>query len=218
MFGLFRKKTKEPPSAQGRMLPLASDLSDETLVGAVHQVFVGQKPVVAALFLVALENLPVYYSVFCNAAHEEKQYVESMDGMVDFVRRAYAEHQGTSELDEVNRRRWFYLYVAALLNIAHRRARSTPELWHSIADIWVLLMDGARSLRATLDRTDLWKPTEVDFFASVKTEDDGEKFVESVLLPKEIRYHAKLTAWQERDLSPEVREELAKMDKLLRGE
>jgi len=218
MFGLFRKKTTVQPLVQRRVFPLASEFTDADLIEFIQKVFARQKPVVAALFLVALENLPVYYSVFSNAMRDGGEHPDSMEGMVAFVLDAHAKHQGTSDYDEVNKRRWFYLYVAALLKIAHRRARSKPELWDSVADIWVLLMDGARELRATLDRTDLWKPNEVDFFTKVASEQDGERYVESLLIPEEIRYHAKLRAWAERDLSPEIREELAKMDKLIRGE
>ena len=215
---MFKKKTPTLPPKPQRLFPLAFELKDDELIRFIRGVFEGQKPLVAALFLVALENLPVYYSVFCNAMRESKEHTASMDGMVAFVLEAHAQHQGRSDADELNKRRWFYLYVAALLNIAHARARLKPELWDPIADIWVLLMDGARQLRATIDRTELWKPSEVDFFSDVKSEEDGERFIESVLLPKEIRYHAKLLACFERDLSAEVKEELAKMDKLIRGE
>jgi len=218
MFGFFKKKTGVAPPIFRRLYPLASNFSDEELVRFIHKVFATQKPIVAALFLIALGNLPVYFSVFCNAMQDSKEHPASMEGMVAFILDAHAMYQGTSELDEVNKRRWFYLYIAGLLRIAHARARSKPELWDFIADIWVLLMDGSRQLRSTIERTELWKPNELDFFAEVKSEDDGERFVESVLLPKEIRYHEKLVAWQERELSPEVKEELAKMSRLLRGE
>ena len=156
----------------------------------------------------------MFYSVFHQAMLESKAHPSSMQGMVSFILEAHAQHHGTSEFDEINRRRWFYLYIAALLSIAHSRARTKPELWDSVADIWVLLMDGARQLRVTLDKTALWKPNEIDFFAEIKSEYDGERYVESVLLPKEIRYHAKLKAWQERGLSPEVLEEFKRIDKL----
>jgi len=62
------------------------------------------------------------------------------------------------------------------------------------------------------------RANEVDFFADVKTEEYGEKFVESVLLPSELRCHPKLIAWQERDLPKDVRDDLARMAKLIRGE
>jgi hypothetical protein len=217
MFGLFRKKPAQQTAQNASLLPLATDLADESLIAAIHGVFSNQKPVVAALFLVALENLPVYFSVFCTAAREEGKYPPTMDGMVDFLRRAYDEHRGSSDFDEVNRRRWFYLYTAALLNIAHARARARPALWESVADIWVLLLDGARCLRDTLDGTSLWKPDEIEFFDNVASADGGEQYVESLLLPAEIRYHAKLTAWRERDLPPEIKAELDRMDNLMRG-
>lgn len=79
-------------------------------------------------------------------------------------------------------------------------------------------MPGARALRSTIDRTSIWKPTEVDFFNEVRTEDDGEKFIETILIPNEIRYHKKLMEWHERDLPQDIRDELARMDKMIRGE
>lgn len=220
MFNILKKKPSTPadPPKPAREYPLAADLSDAALLESLHRVFSENDKVVAALFLVALANLPVYYSVFHTSMLESKEYAASMDGMVVFILDAHAEHQGTSIENEVNRRRWFYLYAAALLSIAHARARAKPELWGAVADIWVFLMDCARALRATLDKTSLWKPNEIDFFDEVKNEDDGEKFVESVLLPKEIRFHPKLVAWQERELPQDIRDELERMSKLFRGE
>ena len=219
MFGFFKKK--QPQTASGkpvRLYPLSSDLTDAALVDFICRVFSESKPVVGALFLVALENLSVYYAVFHKSVQDSKEYPASMDGMTAFILDAHAEHQGTSLDNEINSRRWFYLYVAALLTVAQTRARAKPELWEAIAEVWILLMPGARALRATLDGTSLWKPNEVDFFDEVKTEDDGEKFVESVLLPSEIRYHKKLLEWRERDLPQDIRDELARMDKFIRGE
>jgi hypothetical protein len=219
MFGFFKKQiiatARTRPS---RQFPLATDMSDSALVDFVLKVFSESKPVVGALFLVGLENLPVYYSVFHRNMLESKEYPSSMDGMVAFVLDAHLEHLGDAIENEVNRRRWFYIYVAALLTIAHNRARAKPELWDAVAEIWVLLMEGARALPTTLDKTALWKPSEVELFNVVQNEEDGEKLVEHLLLPKEIRYHEKLKAWRERDLPQDIRDELARMDNLIRGE
>lgn len=212
MFGFLQRKPSAP--AKRRSLPLVSEMNDDQLVDSVRRTFDGAHVVVAALFLVALENLPVYYSVFCNSkAREPRDYPATMEGMVSFIADAHAPHAGGgSDEAEVNGRKWFYLYIAALLTVAQTRAKAKPELWDELASTWVRLLDGARVLRATLDKTALWKPNETDFFETVRTEDDGEKWVESVMMPPELRHHAKVNEWRDRDLTPEQRAEFAQMD------
>lgn len=214
MFGFWKSKPAAPRSADS--LPGPADLSDDALIGLLRQTFDSHNEVVAALFLVAYENFFVYSNLFYNAAQSSNEYPASMDGLVRFLAAGYAKHSSDSVDDEANRRRFFYLYLAALLKIAHERAKRNPVLWDAVAGIWVSLLPGARALRKTLDRTGLWKPDEIEFFQDIKTPDDGQTYCESLMLPSEIRYHARIKSWRERDLSPEVRAELDKIDKLFR--
>ena len=201
MFSFFRKK-HEPARA---VLPGAASLTDRQLVQSILSVFKDQSPVVGALFLVAWENVPVYYPSFLKAMEEEGLFPANFEGMSSFFAAEYSKHTSESEADEVSRRRFFYFYVAALLKVAHLRAKSNPELWEQIVEIWVALLPGARALRATLDRTHLWRKEQTEFFDPVKTEDEGEWHVLHIAMPSTLRYHEKVVAWQERDLTPEQR-------------
>ena len=96
--------------------------------------------------------------------------------------------------------------------------KRNPLLWDDIAGIWVTLLPGARSIRKVIDETALWTSDETDYFETVKTEQDGESYCLSVLAPAEIRYHAKISAWQEKDLPPDVIASLRETEKLIRGD
>ena len=119
---------------------------------------------------------------------------------------------------EMGSRRVLYTFLASLLRIAHERARKNPDLWNSIADVWVALLPGARKLREVIDRTKLWSDDETLWFSDVKTEMDGENYCLAHLAPQEIRYHDKISAWQERDLPPDIIAQIREDEKLIRGE
>jgi hypothetical protein len=214
MFSFFRKR-RNPPIEQ--TLLGAAELTDTALADSVLRTFRDQSPVVGALFLVAWENLPVYFPSFYKAMEEDKLFPATYEGMSSFHASEHSEHHSSSDEDEVAKRRHFYMYVACLLTVAHRRAAKSEKLWDDIADIWLALVPGARALRATLDRTVLWRKEHVDFFDHVRTEDEGERFLLRILMPSNLRSHPKLIAWEERDLTPEDRALIEESMQLLRG-
>lgn len=183
----------------------------------ICQTFEGQPDVVGALFLVACENFPVYFSAFAEAAKESAEFSPSLEGMASFLDRERAKHSGQSVHDEAGSRRYFYLFLAALLKALHARAKQKPALWDAVAAVWVALLPRARALRRVLDSTSLWTSDEIAYFKDIRTAGDGENYCLSQLAPSEIRYHGSVKYWLERDLSPEARAELEKMDQLLRG-
>ena len=201
MFSFFRRKPK-PALAT---LPGAADLSDSQLVAAILSVFRNQSPIVGALFLVAWENTPVYYPSFYKAMEEEKLFPANFEGMSSFYAAEHAKRTSNSDSDEASRRIFFYFYTAALLTVAHLRAKAKPELWDEIVEVWVALLPGARALRTTLDRTQLWRKEQTEFFDSVTTEDGGEWHCLHIIMPSNLRYHQKVVDWQERDLTTEQR-------------
>ncbi len=207
MINFFKKNSAVlPVSKTTYSYPLASVLNDHELIEYIGTLFSKNKPVVSALFLVAMENLPFRYANFHKAMLKSKKYPASMDGLVEFVLNTHAEHQGDTLHDEIESRRWFYFYAAALLTIAHERARKNPELWEGLAEIWSQLLAGAHALRSTIDQTSLWNAHEVFTFSEIQNGPDGEKFVVSVLLPKELRGHENFKQWLQRDLQQEFRD------------
>lgn len=197
----FRKNQplREGASAPDGLHPLPSQLNDAVLVEVLAGFLKETEPTALAQILVALESLPGYYAVFQKTMGDSGEYALSMDGMIAFFLDVYHSRQDSPMPDRPENRRWWFLYVAALLSVAQSRAAENPGLWESIADLWALLMPGSRALRAALDQDVLWMPTDVDAFAEVDTEDDGQGIVECRLLPSAIRQHPKLQAFRGRE-------------------
>lgn len=214
MFSFWKKEKPQKPEYAAELF----SLSDKGLADLIRKTFENQNQVVAALFLIAYENFSIYFSVFSNAAKESNEFKNSLEGMAAFLDASRRKYSGTSTNDEANSRRFFYLYLVALLRILHVRANAKPELWDAVAAIWLQLLPGAHALRKTIDRTNLWTADEVAFFQDIRTEIDGENYCLSLMAPPEIRYHQIIIDWQEKDLSPEIKEELRAMERLVRGE
>lgn len=213
MGSLTRVQTVQPQVQTGAPVATGPEtFSGDRLITVIRSTFEAEQPVAGALFLIAYENLPIYYTAFVRAAKEERGVSPTMEGFAKFLAGEHAKWVTSSTESEINRR-LFYLYTAAMLNIAHARARVRPELWDEICAVWIALLPGARGLRKTIDTTVLWKPSETEFFATIQTEQEGEHYCLSFLVPPEIRYHEKINEWLEKDLPPEVRAELRAMDK-----
>jgi hypothetical protein len=215
VFEFFKRKPAAQLAKPRRSLALVSEMTEQQLIDSIRVTFTNSHVIVAALFLVAYENFKPYFSVFCRSMPGEmREYPATLEGMIEFLADAHAQYAGNSIANEVNSRRFFYLYVSALLRLLHVRAKARSELWDTVAEVWVPLLEGGRALRATLNRTSLWKPNEIDYFADVHNEDEGERYVEELMMPKEVRYHAKVEEWRDRDLTPEQRAAVKEMDKL----
>ncbi len=228
MFNFFRRKASppNPSSPTAADLGRAATLGDAALIGMLRQYVQQQHARASALFLVGYQSWKQGYWLFYSAVTADKndkhqgsdKYPASLEGYVYFLADAYANCSSDTLEHEVAKRRIFYLYLATLLEIAQSRAKKNPLLWDDIADIWVMLLPGARLLRKVIDETAVWTSDETDYFESVKTEQDGESYCLSALAPVEIRYHNKISAWQEKDLPPDVIASLRQAEKLIRGD
>jgi hypothetical protein len=212
MFGFLRKKPKKTQE-----IPLG-ELNDASLVESLKSYFRQQNDIVCALFLIAHENFPVYFSVFSEAAKSSKDLPGTLEGMAAFLDVQRQKYSGTSISDQVNSRRFFYLYLVALLKTLHARAKVKPELWDATAAIWVSLLPGARAIRRVIDSTRLWSPDEVEWFKDIRSEQDGEKHCLDFMAPSEIRHHQIINEWLEKDLQPDIKAELHELEKLIRGQ
>jgi hypothetical protein len=189
-------------------IPGGESLDDESLLGGIRTTFEGKLPVVGALFLVAYENLFVVRIAFDRCFRDSKECPATTDNFVRWLAYERSKYKSSSIHDEANNRRYFYFYVAALLKIAQSRAEKQPALWDKIADIWILLLPGARALRKTLDSTQLWPPDEVEFFANVKTEGQGENHCLQHVAPPEVRDHKKIDDYLWKDTPQEMRDQI----------
>ena len=216
MFNLFKRK----PAPVGIDVPASEpvEFDDRTLMSMILGTFKGKPDAVGALFLVAHMNLEVFFHFFKRNATPGVGYPPTMWGFSGFLAAEGRKRTSSSFEDEASRRRFFYFYIDALLRVALERAAVRPVLWDDIADIWLALVPGARALRKTLDKTSLWTKEEAAYFDDIKTEQEGEEYWLRFLAPEEIRYHKKVFAWYEKDLSPEVLADLRETDKLIRGD
>jgi hypothetical protein len=215
MFKFFRKLNAKADTVRTSQPKI---LADDELLRIMRETFIAHDETVAALFLVAYENLPVYSNLFMQVEKVEPQYGASLRGLADFLDASKLSCSSTSLPDEVNSRRFFYMHLATQLKILEIQAKKKPELWNDIAALWVELLPGARALRRTIDCTSLWAKEETEYFQDVGTEDEGENYCVRFMMPEEVRYHTQVIDWQERDLSPETIAELRAMEKLFRGD
>jgi hypothetical protein len=216
MFNLFKRK---PKLSAGDTRPIAPvEFDDRTIMSAISDAFNSQPDTVGALFLVAHMNLQTYFHFFKKAVAVDGGYPPTMSGFSGFLAAEGKKRTSSSLEDEGSRRRYFYFYIASLLNVAIERATVRPTLWDDIADIWLALIPGARAIRRTLDKTSLWTADEAAYFDDIKTEKEGERYWLGFLAPQEIRYHKKVFAWHEKDLSPETLASIREAEKLMRGD
>jgi hypothetical protein len=203
LFGTVESKVESSPAEFDFLkIPGGESLDDDRLLSSICATFEGKLPVVGALFLVAYENLFVVRTTFDRVFRDCKECPTTTENFVRYLAYERSRHTSPSINDETNNRRFFYFYVAALLKIAQSRAEERPALWNKIADIWILLLPGARALRKTLDSTQLWSRDKVEFFANVKNEEEGENYCLQHVAPPEVRNHKKIDDYSWKDTPP----------------
>lgn len=220
MFGWFNKKRQN----RAPTIDVAA-LSDDQLAGLINQMLEMQDETFYAFLLVAYSNYSIMFSMFVSATKLEKAaWPQTDEGMAGWCESALSDIDRSSLEGigrEVAQRRLSCFFIATLLKVLHSRARAADSeaLWGRVADIWVILLPGARALRNTLDSTHLWTVDKDSFFAlhyfdDVVDEDSGEKLCLTFLMPERIRFHPAIKRWQERNLSPEELAELRKFDEV----
>jgi len=166
--------------------------------------------------LIAYENVFLLKAGFERIMKGVPECTPSLENIARWLEQQRTTFTSGSFEDEANSRRYFYFHIAVLLSITHARAKERPALWDSLADVWVALLPGAAALRKTLDTTQLWSPSETDFFDNVKSEKDGENFCLTHIMPPELRDHKKISDWLWRDTPPALREEIeASIDEII---
>lgn len=143
-----------------------------------------------ALFLIAYEVLPFYFSVFLAALKAANDYPNTLEGLVAYLGATHAKIVGVTAADAANRRRLAYLHGAALLKILHARAVETPALWNDIAGLWASVLPGARALDRTLRSNSIWWSDEIAPLRGIRSAAEGEAYCVKFMLPEEVRLHA----------------------------
>jgi hypothetical protein len=224
---LTQNSTKNTPTVYWLM---PSEFDDYTLFEMLTSTFNEMHVTGRSLFLVGMENWNVMYSLFCHALKIEikaesssKSYTKSLDSYSNFLADTLKKYKYNTVEYEVMSRKLHYLYLATLMTEARRRAKKNPDLWENMVDVWVPLIDGAREIRAVLDRTSLWLTDtkagndETVWFKDVKTPEDGEQYCKALMMPENIRYHPKFDdetlQYIERTRGPEEARKLAKIFK-----
>jgi hypothetical protein len=204
MFKWFVKKLKGKSYNKTEFIwILPSEYDDITLYRILSASFKEMHVTGRSLFLVGMENWSIIYNTFTfvidsdNNANRVSKYSHSFDGFVEVLSKSLLNYQLDSIEHEIVSRRVHYLYLATLMVEARKRAKNKPELWELMVDVWVPLIDGARELRAVLERTSLWSTKnefgldETSWFKDVNTPEEGENYVKNNMMPEQIRYHQK---------------------------
>lgn len=213
MFKFFRKILGT--NKLSRKNQQSKTLSDENILKIIKDTFSLHDDTVSALFLVAYENFPVYWTVFAETENVGNDYGASLERFAKFLEDSMRRASGGSIEDEINSRRFFYLYIATLLKTIQLRAKNKPELWDEISSLWVILLPGARALSKTISRTHLWTEDETVYFQDIKTEDDGENYCLTIMAPEEVKDNKKIRDWKERKFSAEEIAKIREMERLM---
>ncbi|QBB71091.1 hypothetical protein ELE36_12420 [Pseudolysobacter antarcticus] len=190
----------------------AENLSDEGLTRFLREAIASQNSTFGALFLVAVANWRYDYIIMKQVVQFGLGFTDSLEGYAQFQTYLLEKHRSNTLEDEIARRAIIYRYLAALTHMLTFRARKRPELWDDVADFWVAVLPGARAIRRTIEETALWRADDTKEFSEVTTEVDGENYCLRHLLPQEIRSHAKINEWREKDWSHEQRAEMEQLD------
>lgn len=174
MFPWF-KRPKAPPALKLLKLP------DPEFLETVQSGFATSTPAELAMTLFGYENASVLVSVFVKKNEKAPQTIENFAEIMM--------HWANTATDDINQRRFRWLFLGTLLRIATIRGLCTEEGHDPLAGIWAPFLKGGFFLSRTVQTNILWKPDEKEWFADLKDEMEGVNYVRNLLIPSKIRYH-----------------------------
>lgn len=202
-------------------MPVVGGMTNSALVDfASKSIAELTHPTAQACALIACDNLKTLGPVLLKASGIEPDVPNRWDLIADNVFAAWgkADAEPDSVGRELNVRRLGYFLRASKLRALEARALHDKPLMDPLARLWIALAPGARSLRETIDRIKLWEPDETRMFSDVVDEKSGEDYFMSHLVPRKLWENAVFIEWVERDIPPDIREELHRTLCGLRGD
>lgn len=186
MFNWFKRKPIPSP------LVLILDLDDAAFVKAIHSVTESGRPNAWAMCVVAYETLLPIMEISFEFARSigDKTAPADLDGYIRLLAERLEENK-----DEVKRRRIGWLFQAALILRATRKAETNSVLLPEVAAIWIALVRGGSVLHAAIKHNVLWSDLEKSFFSHINDEKSGMDYVLNLLAPKFVREHPSVEAF-----------------------
>lgn len=185
MFGLFNKRSKASPD-----LPLLK-LDDEAFLAAVCRSVQESNPPSLSMWLVALQNLRTYESLWLDAARRQNtnEFPQTGDGFI-----CWLAVTADSQPDDLGKRRAQWFFLAAVLDRASWVAQRTPRLIDQLASMWVDLASAGAQLPKVYRENRLWPDDEKEWFSHLTDGRSGIDFVLNFMAPNAVRKHSKIRA------------------------
>ena len=118
---------------------------------------------------------------------DEIHAVEGMAHHYDDVFRLTFEKLTSPTDDEINRRRHEWFLRSLLLYRLMQKASTNPSINGTVVEIWATLASSGQYLKALLEHNIIWSEEEKDWFADLKDENDGVRYVVNLMVPKHYR-------------------------------
>jgi hypothetical protein len=83
------------------------------------------------------------------------------------------------------RHEWFLRSL--LLYRLMQKASTNPSINGTVVEIWATLASSGQYLKALLEHNIIWSEEEKDWFADLKDENDGVRYVVNLMVPKHYR-------------------------------
>lgn len=195
LFDFLKKANPAAPAVTSApvRLPLPSELSDEQLIAMLAKTL--DHPRTCSLFLVAVCNCAVQRQLVLWAIRKDGREPQPEDDVRFFID-GYSRHRDSSDTDPASRR-FFYLYLACLLDAAHARYAANQALGDSLAALWIQLLEGAAIVRKTIDDTSVWDSEHTAYLDDVRTADEGIDYYLALHVPPSLRYHRRIEDWRD---------------------
>lgn len=160
VFGWFRKKraTRSVESNADAILALP----DDKFGGLVAEIIANEIPPTHAMIVEAYENLTPMIGAFMQFARENNDSF-SIDSLVELTASSLHTYK-----DDINSRRMFWFFLAALVRRLTEKAASNTDLRPIAADVWVALARSGKHLRSILEYNVVWKDNEKVLYSQLQ--------------------------------------------------
>jgi hypothetical protein len=154
-------------------------MTDDHFARFVKELFETEAPPTHAMAVVGYMNMDGYLRAYEHLAQREGKVFD----VDDFARIVFKEY-ASSPQDEIKQRRssWFFMGTAALR--LNRKAATNPALRSAAVDVWIMMASSGKYLKALLEHNVVWSDKEKEWFAGLRNEKDGIRYVINFAVPK----------------------------------
>jgi len=179
----FKRSAKEHEELLEKLLKL----NNIAFAEAVADMIAAQHGASTAMCLIALENIKPILAAFKDQNRKNPQagFPESLEANLLMI----AKGLDDSNADEIDKRRRYWFFFSLLILRATRICEGNNQGGNAVAKMWCALVQGGQYVPLSLEHNILWSDLEKEWFALLKTEKDGIKYVLNQMLPKWLQQH-----------------------------